>query len=287
MENRSKNGLAAVPVEGDFLGMLDQHELKEVSRHRSFGTFRAVGALVLREMQTSNGKASGGYLWSIAEPVGGIILLTLIFSTGFRSPPMGTNFAIFYATGVVPFMAYLDMSSKVANSIKYSKGLLSYPAVTFMDALIARILFNSITQIVVATIVFVVICTTMETRTDPQFGQIALAMAMVIALSSAIGAINCFLFEAFTWWQPMWSILMRPLFLISCIFYIFDGIPEAYQKVLWWNPLVHIVGQMRHSFYPSYEGGYVSYIYLFGLSGVAFSLGLFLLIKYHRDLQNS
>lgn len=44
---------------------------------------------------------------------------------GFRTPPLGTNFAIFYATGVVPFMTYLDMSGKVANSIRYSKPLLA------------------------------------------------------------------------------------------------------------------------------------------------------------------
>ena len=32
--------------------------------------------------------------------------------------------------------------------------LLSYPAVTFMDALLARIAFNAITQVMVATVIF-------------------------------------------------------------------------------------------------------------------------------------
>ena len=45
--------------------------LKEVRKHRSFASLRTIGALVLREMQTSHGRASGGYLWAIAEPVGG------------------------------------------------------------------------------------------------------------------------------------------------------------------------------------------------------------------------
>jgi capsular polysaccharide transport system permease protein len=279
------------PLDTAPLPQFNQHHgsgaLKEVRQHRSFASLRAIGALILREMQTSHGRASGGYFWAIAEPVGGIVLLTLIFSVTFRMPPMGTSFAMFYATGVVPFMCYSDMSNKVANSIKYSKNLLAYPAVTFIDALLARIAFNALTQIMVAFVIFSGIYTLMETRTDPQIDQIALGMLMAILLASAIGVMNCFMFEAFTWWQPLWGIFMRPMFLLSCIFFIFDDIPQPYQDWIWWNPLIHIVGQMRSAFYPSYGGEYVSYIYLFGLSLCMFALGLLLLIRYHRDLQNS
>jgi len=261
--------------------------LKEVRKHRSCASFRAIGALILREMQTSHGRASGGYFWSIAEPVGGIILLTAIFSVGFTKPPIGMNFAMFYATGVVPFMAYLDMSNKVSHSIRYSKALLTYPAVTFMDALLARITFNSVTQIMVAFLIFFGIYMVMDTRTDPQPDQVAIAMAMVILFASAVGAMNCFMFEAFAWYQPLWSIMMRPLFLVSCIFFIYDDIPKPYNDWLWWNPLVHIIGQMRRAFYPSYVGEYVSYTYVFGVSLGLLALGMALVLRYHRDLQNS
>lgn len=261
--------------------------LQEVRKHRRFASLRAIGALMLREMATSHGRSAGGYLWAIAEPVGGIVLLTLIFSVGFRAPPLGTNFAIFYATGVVPFMAYLDMSNKVAGSIRYSKSLLTYPAVTFMDALLARILFSVITQAMVAVLIFTGILLMLDTRTDPQILQIALAFAMTILIASAVGVMNCFLFEAFTWWQSVWSILMRPLLLVSCIFFLFDTIPLPYRDWLWWNPLVHVVGQMRQAFYPNYNGDYVSYAYVFGLGLGLFALGLALLLRYHRDLQQS
>ena len=280
----SDRGHAPLP---QFATKAGHRALREVRRHRSFASLRAIGALILREMQTSNGRASGGYLWTIAEPVGGIVLLTLIFSVGFRSPPIGTNFAIFYATGVVPFMCYLDVSGKVANSVRYSKALLAYPAVTFMDALLARIAFNTITHVMVSTIVFTGIYTILDTRTDPQVLGIALGMVMAITFASAIGVMNCFMFEAFSWWQPLWGILMRPLFLLSCVFFMFDDIPQPYQNWLWFNPLVHVVGQMRRSFYPSYVGEYVSHLYVFGLSLGLLAFGLMLLIRYHRDLQNS
>lgn len=262
-------------------------KLKDVRQHRRLATLRAISALILREMQTSHGRSAGGYLWALGEPVGGIILLTLIFSVGFRTPPLGTNFAIFYATGVLPFMAYMDVSAKVASSIRYSKPLLAYPAVTFMDALIGRILFNSFTQILVAVLVFTGISWFMDTRTDPQLDQVVLGMLMALLLAAGVGTMNCFLFEAINWWQPLWTILMRPLFLMSCIFFIFDDIPQPYQNYLWWNPLIHVVGQMRHAFYPQYSGDYISYTYQFGVSLSLLALGLALLVQYHRDLQNS
>lgn len=262
-------------------------KLRPVHQHRSFASLRSIGALILREMSTNNGRVAGGYLWAIAEPVGGIIILTLIFSLGFRTPPIGQNFAIFYATGVVPFTMFMAMSSRISRAITQSKSLLAYPAVTFMDALIARVIFNGVTQVLVAYIVFVGIYAFMETRTDPQIDGIALAILMAFALGTGVGVMNCFLFAAFPVWEKIWAILTRPLFLLSCVFFIFDEIPEVMRQYLWFNPLVHVIGQMRKSFYPSYIGDYVSPLYVFAVSLILIAIGMAMLFRYHRDLLNS
>ena len=256
-------------------------------RHRSFSSFRAIGALILREMSTTNGRSAGGYLWAIAEPVGGIVLLTLVFSLVMAKPPIGTNFPIFYATGMIPFLFYMSISGKVAQSIQYSKTLLAYPAVTFMDALLARMIMNGITQMLVAYLIFAALLMFQETRTDPQAEGIALSLFMAFAFGAAVGVVNCFLNEAFPSWQQIWAILNRPLFLISCVLFVYDDIPKPFADYLWYNPLVHIIGQMRKSFYPSYAGDYVSPAYVLGVSLLVYALGLALLIRYHRDLQNS
>lgn len=262
-------------------------KLRSVHRQRRFASLRAIGALILREMTTANGRSANGYLWAVAEPVGGIVLLTVIFSLGFRSPPVGTNFAIFYASGLVPFMFYQTLSNKVARAIQYSKSLLAYPAVTFMDALLARTLYETVTQILVAYLIFAGIYFSMETRTDPQILEIMLSLAMALVFSLGVGVMNCFLFSAFDWWSSAWSILTRPLFIMSCIFFIFDDIPQPFQDYLWFNPLVHIIGQMRKAFYPSYAGDYVSPLYVFGVGVALIAIGLAFLTRYHRDLVSS
>ncbi|MDB6177991.1 ABC transporter permease [Paracoccus sp. Z330] len=261
--------------------------LRPVHKQRRFASLRSIGALVLREMATSYGRSPGGYFWAVAEPVGGIMMLTLIFSLGFRTPALGTNFAIFYATGVVPFVAYNNIANKVANSIRQSKSLLAYPAVTFMDAMLAKVFFNVVTQLLVAYIVFTFIMVTQDTRTDPQILGIALSFLMAFTIAIGVGAVNCFLFSAFPWWQQVWSIITRPLFLLSCIFFVFDNVPDIVKPYLWFNPLVHVVGQMRKSFYTSYQGEYVTPVYVFSLGLILMVIGIALLQRYHRDLLNS
>lgn len=258
--------------------------LKPVQRRRRFGTARTVIALMMREMQTTYGRSPGGYIWAIMEPVGGIALMSLVFSLGFRSPSLGDNFALFYATGVIPFLAYTVISGKIAGSLGFSRPLLSYPAVTYIDTIIARMLVNVLTQLMVGYLVFFGILTMFNTMTALNLEMIALASAMGIALSVGIGCINCFLFMQFPFWGSAWGILNRPMFLLSGVIFLYDNIPDPYRSYLWYNPLVHVIGSMRAGFYYSYEANYVSPTYVFGISLVCMVMGLVFLRRYHNDL---
>lgn len=251
---------------------------------RRFASLRTITALMMREMATSYGRSPGGYIWAVVEPAAGIALLSALFSLGFKSPAIGTNFPIFYATGLVPFLMFTDLSNKVAMALLYSKPLLAYPSVTFLDALLGRFLVNLLTQIMVSYVVFGGILLMFETRTIPQMPGIALATLMGATLALGVGTMNAVLFTAFPIWQRVWSILTRPLLLVSGVIFTFENVPRPYQDYLWWNPLIHVVGQMRASFYPTYDSSYVSYAYLFGVSAVLMLFGLVFLRHYHRDI---
>ena len=254
---------------------------------RRFKTTRTVIALVLREMATTHGRSPGGYLWAIMEPVAGIALLTFIFSFAFRAPPLGTNFALFYATGVLPFMAYMDISQKVSHSIHFSRALLFYPGVTFVDALLARFILNTITQLMVFSIVMTGVIMIFDVPVILDFEAIFQSLAMAVCLGVGVGTLNCFLVSMYPAWDRIWAILNRPMFLIACIFFLLEAIPEPYRGILWYNPLVHITGEMRAGFYPTYDAGYVSMIYVFGISITCFLFGLVFLGRYHRDILNN
>jgi capsular polysaccharide transport system permease protein len=249
-----------------------------------FASLRAIGALILREISTTYGRSPGGYVWAVLEPAAGIALLTFIFSIGFRAPPLGSSFAMYYAAGILPLLMYMDVSAKLAQTVQFSRALLSYPRITFLDALIARLVLNVLTQLVVHALVLGFIIVVLHPTTTLNYATMGQAYLLTLALATGIGTLNSFLTLAYPVWQTAWAVLNRPLFLISCIFFNFESIPQPYSDYLWYNPLVHIVGLMRDGYYPFYQPTYVSVLYPMAIAAFTLTAGLFLLNRYHRDI---
>lgn len=260
----------------------DEAELREV--RLPFAGLRTIFALMLREMSTSYGRSPGGYIWAVLEPVGAIALLTAVFSAGFRQPPLGTSFALFYATGIVPFMMYGDISMKLTQTLNFSRALLEYPRVTFIDALLARLLINLMTQLMVTLLVLSGVMMLASTDVTIDISKAVAAYGVILALAIGVGTLNSFLVVAYPVWQTIWAVMNRPIFLISCMFFLFESVPQPYQDYLWYNPLVHPIGLMRDAFFPYYNPTFVSYIYPLTLACVMTLAGLFLLNHYHRDI---
>lgn len=259
---------------------------KPIARRGGLGAVlfpRVIMALVLREMVTTYGRSPGGYLWAVLEPAAGIALLTVIFSMGFNSPPLGTSFALFYAGGILPFLMYNDLTTKLGQTIGYSRQLLEYPRVSFADALIARLALNTLTQLAVSFLVIAFLIVALRPDTVLDISKIALAYLLVICLAAGVGFLNSFLFHIYPLWQTIWVIFNRPLFLVSGIFFLFESVPRPFADFLWFNPLIHITGLMRDGYYPFYQPTYVSVAYVLGVSAVLSATGLLLLYRHHRD----
>lgn len=246
--------------------------------------WRAVCALMLREMATTHGRVPGGYLWAVLEPLLGIALLSAIFALTFQAPALGTSFALFYASGLLPFLAFSDITGKLAQALNFSRPLFAYPAVGVLDALLARFLLAACTQIAVSSLLITGILFLSETRASPDIAELAQAATLLLVLSLGIGAMNCLLIGLLPIWQRIWAILMRPMFLISGVFFTYETVPLPWRDVLWWNPLVHVVGIVRRGLYPGYDASYASALYVLALGlGVALLAGIGL-GRWHRDI---
>lgn len=245
-----------------------------------FRRLRVLSALVIREMNKKFGRSTGGYLWALAEPLGGILLLSVAFSLALRTPPLGSSFMLYYATGVIPFSMFNTMSKGVAGAVKTNKGLLNYPVVTVLDAVFAKFVLNFMTILFVAVALVSGIIYLQGLYVNLDLGPIALAFGLSALLGLGVGTLNCVLFGLYPTWSNVWSVLTRPLFILSTIFYTFESAPAAFQKMLWWNPLVHIIGVMRTGFYGAYHPGFISLPYVVGISLSLFVIGAYLLRRH-------
>ena len=255
--------------------------------NRRFATLRAVMALMIREMATRYGRSPGGYAWALLEPLGGVIILSVGMAIIVRTPPLGNSFVLFFATGFLPFQVYQNLSNNVARSINFSRALLFYPAVTWVDAVIARFVLNTLTDVLAMLILITGILSVIDTSTLLDIGPILMSLGLAILVGLGVGMLNCVIFGLFPVWMQVWSIVTRPLFLISGVIFLYDDMPAFAQDILWYNPLVHVTGLMRQGFYPTYRGDYISEAYVLTVALVCLFLGIVLMGRHHRDILNN
>lgn len=251
-----------------------------VGLHVPLQRLRVLFALVVREMGTRFGRSWGGYLWAIAEPLGGIVLLTIAFSFAFRKPPLGSDFALFYATGIIPFFLFSNVSRSVSQAISSNQGLLRYPVVRPLDAVLAKFVTDFLTMFIVGLLLFVGIIRYNALPVNLDLAAIFNGFLMMGLLGLGIGTLNCVLFGFWPTWKNIWNVLTKPLFILSGMFYLYESMPRQLQEILWYNPLLHCIGLVRSGFYGGYEALYVAPGYVLVLAGTSFLVGAYLLRRH-------
>lgn len=245
---------------------------------------RAIVALVLREIATAQGRIAGGYLWSVAEPVAAVALLSAVFALAFTAPPLGQDFALFYATGYLPFMLYMDLAQKTGVALRFSRPLLAYPAVSWIDAIIARFVLNLLTQLLVITIMLGGLAVLSSDRLVLRPDLLAQGLGLAAVWGLGIGTLNAFLFGWWPVWERLWTIVTRPLFIISGIVFLPEAVPAPWNTWLQINPLTHAIGLTRAGLYPGYDPVWTAPLVVGAVALVPLTLGLALLCRHASQL---
>lgn len=247
-----------------------------------FLNFRVIFALMMREMSTRYGRSAGGYLWAVVEPVAMIALLSWIFSLALRSPDLGVNFPLFFASGFVAFNYFMDLAAFTSHAVSLNRTLLTYPRVTPMDAVLARAILQFTTLSVVSVMILTGIILYYDIHTIYNFAAMIEAVTLAALLGFGCGVTNSVIFTYIPTYENVWKIMTRPLFLVSGIIIIPEKMPGFIQDVLWFNPIVHAVALMRKGVYPFYEADWISHLYLGGMGLGLSTIGLFL-IYFNRN----
>lgn len=258
---------------------MEQAHIHAAPRRR-FRAARAITALMLRDLSSSHGRTALGYLWELLNPLLAVALLTVLFKLIGRNPGIGTSFALFYATGVLPLHIFTGMAAKMSTVLPGSRALLAYPGVTYMDAIIARLLLTMLTDIVIIGAVFTGVILYERVDTIVDYPTVLEAFSMAALLGLGVGLTNAFLMAVSPTWERAWKVLTRPLFLLSCVFHTYEVVPLPFRDWLWYNPVIHAVAIMRRGIYPTYDASYASPLYVYSISLVTLVFGLAMLRRY-------
>jgi capsular polysaccharide transport system permease protein len=247
--------------------------------------FRVVAALVAREMITRFGNKPGGYIWALLDPVAHIAFMVLIFSAISRAPALGTSFALFFATGYIAYQFYHSLYGYVVSAITSNRNLLQYPIVAPIDTIMARTVLQAGTQLLVAVIVLGGIELSLSVSTQITVTYLLEASLLAGLMGVGIAMANCVFFMRSPFYEKVFSVVSRPLILLSGVFYLPDAIPHPYREYLLINPLVHVVIRFRMGFYPEYRGSSLDLIYTYIFAATAFMLGLTIFATGRRTIR--
>ena len=115
---------------------------------------RILEALMLRDIKTRFGGSEWGIVVAVGWPLSHVLLL-LVINVGLgRIAPYGDSAALWFATGVVPFMAFNYMSRFIMMGIVLNRPLLAFPVVKITDILFARAMVEVLNAGVVILIIF-------------------------------------------------------------------------------------------------------------------------------------
>lgn len=231
---------------------------------RSF--FLIVSALILRDTRVTFGRSSLGYLWAILNPAIGVAVFVTIFSLVNRQPPFGQSLALFFATGFLIYNFYNKLSSDLMNCIRDNRGLLLYPPVSYLHAIVSKFILIASTYFIIIIIFFTCLIK-LELADLPAFYSKTLdALLLVCLLGLSVGLFNLCVANYFPSWRQIFALIKRPSFLLSGIFFIPSNLPENILSFLKWNPILHTIEAFRSAYYPNYESRILDYSFVIHFS---------------------
>lgn len=235
---------------------------------------RVISALTLRETRSRYGNSKLGFFWALFEPAAHVAVFIAIFSSLGRAVPVGDSMALFMLTGIVPWLLYNNIVSKVMTGLAANQSLLGYPQVMPMDITISRVIleFSSL-FVVMLFFLGLAIYTGISIKID-NFIEVMNATGLFVLLGTGVGLINAAIVQSTPSYSNIYSALSRPLYFMSGIFFTADFLSPELFSFLDYNPLLHLMEWFRSGFYTSFDSTLYDRSYAISFSVIVFAIGL-------------
>lgn len=247
----------------------------------------AFHALLMRELQTRFGGYRLGYLWAPLEVIFQIAIILILVGNFRESIVPGMDIMLFLITGMVPFRMFQRIATRALGAAQANKGLLMYRSIRHVDVIIARsflelmiYFFTSILLLV--GLAFFNVYANLESLHIVLFCWVTLFIFSfgIALIMMVIGFYGGEISKIIT-------IFFTILYFTSGIVYPIHIIPEPYFSYLLYNPFIHNIELIRHSFAPNYPAYHIDIGYFLKWMCAVNFLGL-LLYKYaERDMIRS
>lgn len=235
---------------------------------------RVVSALILRETRSRYGNSKLGFFWALVEPFAHIAVFMAIFSAMGRAIPVGDSMGVFILTGIVPWLLFNNIVTGIMGGVEANRPLLGYPQVMPIDAMVARILLETATLIIVFLFFIVLALNFNFTIEIDDILMMMSSAGILIVLAAGVGMINAAIKLYYPSYATIYNALSRPFYFMSGIFFTADFLSPEVLGMIDFNPILHIVEWFRTGFYRSFNSEFYDINYVITTTLIIFLIGL-------------
>lgn len=227
---------------------------------------RVINAFVLLEFKTMQGDTSLGYLWVLVRTAVMVSTFLCIRLFIHAKSPHGISTVIFLIAGFGIWHIFSNNVNNTLSAIKSYRGYLSFPQVTPLDIIIARLIVIVVTEVLCAAILILVF-KALGFKIEFYNYNILLIIFSISCISFLGIGFGC-LVNTFSIYFPfilkIIPIFLRILFFISGVFFSVSVLSKKIGTWLLYNPIFHIIEMSRYSLscsYPIYYDIYYTTIF--------------------------
>lgn len=257
---------------------IPKFNLQELIHYRGL-----VWVFVKRGIFTRYRQMALGITWSFLEPLGLLLLMSLVFGLLIAIPTEGYPFTVFVATALIPWLYFSKATNAAANSLHEQIGIISkiyFPRIILPVAAVIREFFDSIVLFVILILL------------NLGFGYMAtwkaLLMPLVLlyitvpalGLGLAVSAISV----KYRDFRPLLTIVLQAGFYATPIFYPSTLVPKIIMPFYQLNPMYWGVEFCRWAMLDKPLTITPSFFVSIGVSIAVLIFGYYAFAAYERDV---
>ena len=204
--------------------------------------------LIRRDITTKYKRSVLGIVWTMLNPLGIMIIMTLVFQDFFHRQQF---YSVYVLTGILTFTFFNQSSTAIIHNLIWGEDLFQriyIPRSTFALAAIGTSLVN----IVLALIPLMLVALAIGSPLSWKIIFFPIYLVFLSAFSLGIGLIVASLALHFHDIADIYQVILTAWFYATPIIYPYDTLEPSVKRILFYNPMTHIVQLMRNSFYYNY-----------------------------------
>ena len=233
-------------------------------------------AVILRDMRTRFFNHGLGFLIVSLWPLAHMVILLMIYSMTGRRTPFGDSLYVFFATGLIPTLAFMYVSRFMSLSLIINRPMLSFPAVTVVDVMLARAFLEVVAAFVTLVFLIIIIYAIGDNPFPWDLSEAVKAYLAALLLAVGVGVLAGVIVMFSPFFATIYALMMILVYIGSGTLFVISSLPDVISTPLSYNPVVHAVEWMRVAYYPTYSTKILDKEYLIGFGMTTLFLGLLL-----------